>query len=70
MRIVKAINKIYYAALNDLTERINGVSIQVLITPIRNNYAHIGQPKIKINMLDFHQDIYAAFPLADWYTHK
>ena len=67
--IAEAIDDVYYAALDDPTEGLNGVSIQQLIAHVRYNYAHISQPKIDANMADFHQGIDAALPLAV-YTRK
>ena len=67
--IAEAIDDVYYAALDDPTEGLNGVSIQQLIAHVRYNYAHISQPEIDANMADFHQGIDAALPLAV-YTRK
>jgi hypothetical protein len=67
--IAEAIDDVYYAALDNPTKGLNGVSIQQLIAHIRNNYAHISQPEIDTNMSDFHQGINAALPLVV-YTWK
>ena len=68
--IAEAIDNVYYAALNNPTEELNSVSIWVLITHIRKNYAQISQPEINANMPDLHQGIDAALPIAVFYARQ
>ena len=62
--IAEAIEDVYYSALNDLTKKLNGVSIWQLIAHINNNYAQTSQPEKDTNMADFHPGVDSALPLA------
>jgi hypothetical protein len=62
--IAEAIDYVYYAALVNPTEGLNGVSIQQLIVHISTNYAQISQPEINANMENFQQGINSMLPLA------
>jgi hypothetical protein len=48
-----AINNIYYAALNDPTEGLNGVNLRTLVQHILTTYAQISQPDLDNNMAEF-----------------
>ncbi|HSN24444.1 MAG TPA: hypothetical protein VLS45_09830, partial [Methylomicrobium sp.] len=65
----KAIEKVYYAELEDPIEGLNGVEIRDLIDHIRSRYCHIDQADLDANLERFNQGIDPSVPLIV-YIHK
>ncbi len=59
-----SIDDIYYAALDDLTEDLNAVTLQQLITHIHTTYTQISQPDLNNNATNFNQGFDPKLPLA------
>jgi len=64
-----AINDVYYAILDDLTEGLNGVDLRTLVQHILTTYAQISQPDLEDNMTAINIGINSGLPLAV-YTRK
>ncbi len=64
-----AIDKVYYAILDNPTKGLNAVNLRTLVMPILNTYAQISQPDLDDNMTNFHSGIDSGLPLAV-YTRK
>jgi hypothetical protein len=58
------IDDIYYATLDDLTEGLNTVTLQQLVTHTHTTYTQISQPDLNNNANNFNQGIDPKFPLA------
>ncbi len=67
-QFVASIDDVYYAALNDPTEGLNTVTLQ-LVTHICTTYVQISQPDLNDNVTNFNQEINPNLPLAI-YTRK
>ena len=64
-----AIDKVYYAKIEDPTEGLNGVEIRDFIDHICNRYCHIDQADLDTNLNKFQQGIDPSVPLI-MYIHK
>ena len=64
-----AIDDIYYAVLDDLTEGLNSVDLCTLVLHIQQTYAQIRQPDLDDNLTKFNTEIDPGLPLAV-YTRK
>jgi hypothetical protein len=59
-----AIDDVFYAALNDPTERLNAISLWDLVAHIRTTYTTILQPDVDDNLTKFHTGINPVLALA------
>ncbi len=64
-----AIDDVYYAALDNPMEGLNGVNLRTLVQHILTTYAQISQPDLDDNMAEFNIGIDSGLPLAV-YTRK
>jgi hypothetical protein len=59
-----AINKVFYAFLDNPIEGLNGIDLHTLVQHILITYAQIGQPNLDVNLANFNMEIGPGLPLA------